>query len=266
MSFRRVVKEIKFTFGTIYFFFTLLRTIIILLICFLIITPFNLPWYLALIPAAVYFVRRTRKDRKRSPFSEIEKKYPGLKEKLRAAKDNYDEGNVFVFDLHKEVLAEVKRVAVSNFFDTKKARNDLLVVCILCLVVVIMAPFNVQIFDFNFTLDDLSNKIQDFASGMGNKGGSEILGEDDEGGLGEFDDIFGEKSIAVLGDENLEIEIATDNAELDISDVNEAEEIEFETLYPDEIGATASGVAEEYIPTHQQEIVKNYYKKIATEG
>lgn len=266
MSFRRVVKEIRFTFGTIYFFFALLRTIIILLICFLIITPFNLPWYLALIPAGIYFVRRTKKDRKKNPFSEIEKKYPGLKEKLRAAKDNYDEGNVFVFDLHKEVLAEVKRVAVSNFFDTKKSRNDLLVVCVLCLVIVIMAPFNVQIFDFNFTLDDLSDKVRDFASGMGNGNGDSDTFDEDDGGLGEFDNIFGEKTIALLGDENLEIEIATGNTELDISDVNEAEDIEFETLYPDEIGATASGVAEEYIPTHHQEIVKNYYKKIAMEG
>ena len=84
--------------------------------------------------------------------------------------------------------------------------------------------------------------------------------------MSEFDDIFGEKSVAILGDENLEIEIAAGNTEIDISEIKEAEEIEFQTLYPEEIGATAAGVAEENIPAHQQEIVKNYYQKIATEG
>ncbi|MBW3013048.1 hypothetical protein KY325_03835 [Candidatus Woesearchaeota archaeon] len=264
--FKRVVKEIVFTFRTIYIFYALLRSIIILLIAYLLIAPFNLPWFIAVVPAAIYFIRRTQNDRKKNPFAEIEKQYPSLKEKLRAAKDNFDEGNVFVFDLHKEVLADVKKVAVSNFFDTKKARNDVLVMCVLCLIIVILAPFNVAIFDFNFSLDDITDKVRDFASGVGNNRGSRDLTEDDEGGLGEFDEIFGEKSIALLGDENLEIEIASDNTEIDISDIREAEQIEFQTLYPDEIGATAAGVAEENIPTQHQEIVKNYYKKIATEG
>ena len=136
----------------------------------------------------------------------------------------------------------------------------------LAIVIIKLAPFHVQILDLQ-AMTDLSLDLGDLAENIGRIGkGEKYEGEDDDGGLAEHTDIFGEKSVALLGDEDVEITLESANVEIDINDIREVEERTFTTTYPEEIGAMAASAFEEQIPKDQQEIVKNYYKKIATEG
>ncbi|MBW3011063.1 hypothetical protein KY326_02500 [Candidatus Woesearchaeota archaeon] len=267
MPFRRIIREIRFTFNMINLFYSTIRTVILFLVIFLVFTAFNIPWYLTFIPGIYYFFRQMRKRSKVNPYKEIEGKYTTLKEKLRAARDNLDEGNVFVFDLHKEVANVIRKVNVSSFFNTRRALNDLLMMAFLSLVIIILAPFHVQILDLQ-AMTDLSLDLGDLVDNIGSIGtkGDKLEGEDDDGGLAEYDDIFGKKSVALLGDESMEVTFESANVEIDVNDIREVEERMFTTTYPEEIGAMAASAFEEQIPKDQQEIVKNYYKKIATEG
>ncbi len=246
-------------------FYSTIRTIILFLIIFLLFTAFGIPWYLTFIPGIYYFFRQMKKRSKTNPYKEIEKKYTVLKEKLRAAKDNIDEGNVFVFDLHKEVVAAVRKINVSSFFNTRRALNDILMMAFLAIVIIVFAPFHVQILDLQ-AMTDLSLDLGGLVDNIGQFGKDKLEGEDDEGGLAEYNDIFGEKSVALLGDEDMEVTLEAANVEIDVNDIREVEERTFTTTYPEEIGAMAASAFEEQIPKDQQEIVKNYYKKIATEG
>lgn len=267
MPFRKIIREIRFTFNMINLFYSTIRSVIFFLVIFLLFTAFNIPWYLTFVPAGYYFFRQMRKRSRLNPYKEIENRYTTLKEKLRAAKDNLDEGNVFVFNLHKEVVNMIRRVNVSSFFNTRRALNDILMMSFLAIVIIILAPFHVQILDVQ-AMTDMSLELDDLIENIGSigSGDEKYEGEDDEGGLAEYEDIFGKKSVALLGDEDLEITLESANVEIDVNDVRDVEERTFTTTYPEEIGAMAASAFEEQIPKDQQEIVKNYYKKIAKEG
>ncbi len=263
MSFPKLIKEIDFTFNLIIFFFVLIRTCIVFIISFLVITVFIPQWWLAFIPAIIYFAREKKSKGKINKLREIEKKYPALQDRLRTAKDNPDEGNVFIFDLHKEVLEKIREVNSSTFFNKKRAKNDIILLCTIALITILIAPWNIHLFDFSLDPSDLSNfNLRDlFDRNRKNNGLAE-----EEGGLGVNEDIFGDKSVANLGNKELELTISAGSSDIDIREVRETEDLGFEALYPEDLGATASASFEEQIKKEDQEIVKNYYKNIAGNG
>ena len=64
----------------------------------------KIPWYYAAIPFllhAIIYIPRKMKDIR---YSEVEKKVPILKEKLRTVADNVGKSNELIDELNKEVL------------------------------------------------------------------------------------------------------------------------------------------------------------------
>lgn len=264
MPFDKLIAEVRFTFASFAVFRLFLRLSLVFLVAYLVFAAIGIPWPLTIIPIIAYGVWMRRKLNKTDPFVEIEQKYPLLSEKLRAARDNTDEGNVFIFDLHKDVVRDIQKVRASSFFNTKKTRDDIIMIGFFAFMIIFLAPFHVQLFDFNVDIVnlDFDARFDIFGEGSGGNGGDSGF-DPSEGGGAAFRDIYGESSIAVLGDEKVDVQLQLADAELDFTNIRAPEEREFQTVYPDDIEAVASSSFNEEIPQEQQEIVKNYYQFIA---
>jgi len=261
MPFDRLLREINVTFHMLFTFEVALRIAIVLLLSILIVQAIGIPWWISLVPAFFYGSVQYVKKRKKDPYINIERKYPTLQEKLRSARDNTDEGNLFVFGLHKDVVGEISKVRVSSFFNLNKARKDIFMIIFLSFVVIALSQYNYKLTNFSIEIGDVTFDIKNLLNiARAGVGGDDIS---DGAGLAEFTDIFGEKSVAIIGDEKLEIELKSGKTEIDVTDIRPPEPQEFTSVYPEEIKAVAASSFEEQIPKEQQEIVKSYFSKIA---
>lgn len=269
-QFRRALKEINFVLGNVSVFEVLLNAIIIFLACYLLLMVFKFYPILSAIPAIAYFAFsigiRMNKMRK-SKAKIVEESHPPLKEKLRTAIDNIKVSNPIVEALQEEVVSDMKNVRISSFISGRLTSYKILACVILCFIILFVSAK-----DFSIELKQLADR------GRGIIDASYIIGGDELGeemgeilaatGGTDLDDIYGEESMANLGSEIIDVEIRPISYEINVRDVKDVEEKEFEETILDEtcadVGACApqESFRNEY-PKEQQELVKNYFLKIA---
>lgn len=253
--------EIRKVFSLIGVFNTLLNTLLIFSLCFLVFSLISVHWIFAVVPAVVYCTFNFNRVKKKSEFREVEKRVPILKEQLRTVADNIDKENPIVDSLQREVLGKMKYVRVSSFIDSRKILAKIVSLALIGVIVVWVTFFNIRFLDFN----ELVFKTIDAAKN---------LGAEKEDKFSEFEDIYGYRprdiygnaSIAELGTEELLLKIRPEASEIDISQVKEAEKQEFKSEFPKDIYATSDSSYKEDIPKEHQEVVKKYFNEIAESG
>ncbi len=256
-SFINVVKEINSTLNSIVLFDNILNSFIIFLSVYLALSIFNFYPLLASLPAIAYLALSSYKEVISSKAKLIETKYGYLNEKLRTAADNASMENPVVDALHEEVIEEIKDVRASSFFNQKKTSLKILSLIVLCFLIVFLSTLNLSFLDFRVLMDNIQ------IIGNGGVAAGEG-GETPSAGEAGNQDIYGEESIASLGKEEVKIEIKPVNYEVNAKSIGDApEEKEFEETFPEEVFASSTEGFEENIPISQQELVKEYFKKLA---
>lgn len=268
-SFNNVVRDIRKSIAQVLLVPLLLDGIVVFLALSILTAFFSWSFWYALMPAIAYTVFLFAREMGINKIKLVEKYYPHLQEKLITAADYADVDDAMVDELHREVLQEVKEVSTSAFLDRGKLVTKSLLAVLLCFALISLTQFNDETIL-------VKNKIKD---GIGDITARIIDQQEDKaiylqeengsgGGAGSgFNaDIFGDASLAMLGDEELEVEIKPTTLELQIGTVTEAEKKEFTDVFPQEAFLETSQAYEENIPKEQQEIVKRYFKKVAESG
>ncbi|MCP3682472.1 MAG: hypothetical protein GY861_07245 [bacterium] len=265
--FRDVVKEITIELDKIMIFDVLLNTILVFLIFYFALSFFRIAWYSFVITAVYLIVALLVKLTHHKLFI-VEEKCPELREKLRTASDNIRLENPVVNELHSEVMNDMKNVQESVFFSDKETYLKSFVVLILCFLIVFFAPIYSK---WNIMpAGDIIETIK--TDGVG------ALMESDESeydpmGAGGYElsgtakiagDIYGAESIALLGEEEISLEVRPSGYEINIRDIKEVEERDFTDTYPKEVFAVSAEAYEENIPVEEQDLVKNYFKELAS--
>lgn len=253
--FTDAVREINRTLTFLTVFETLLNTAIFFLIVYLLLSLVNLFPILALIPAAFYFAIRVYASSKKDKRMAVESKYLPLKEKLRTAADNMDKDNPVVNELQDEVLSELKNVSLSSFISTKHISYKILSTVVLSFTIVLATTFNLYIVDVSKFLGGIPGYIDS----VGLKRADIPIG-----GINESGDIYGEGSLAVLGNEQLDIRIKPANFEVNVREEGDSEKKQFDEMFPSEADVQQSSASEESIPEEQQELVKSYFNKLTS--
>lgn len=256
-EFEHVLYEIESSHKKLTLIKSIVRSGIVFIISFLVVSTIGLLWWLSLIPFVFYFIIYHHYESMKNPYLTLERKYPQLKDLLTTSRDNLDEENEFVKDIHQDAKIILTEISNSSVIDSKKLKKDITFLAIITLITVIIAPFNPVLSSIKLDLSDLNIGSGYLTGGSGSGSGGEGAGS------GGSDDIYGDKSIALLGDDELNVQLILDDSEVDISNIKKPENLQFKSTYPEEISAVASGSFEENIPKEQQDVVKNYYKKIA---
>ena len=83
------------------------------------------------------------------------------------------------------------------------------------------------------------------------------------GEVNERNDIYGDSKLAVLGDQQIDIRIKPVNYEVSVREEGDVEQKQFDEIFPSQVDIKQSSAYEENIPQEQQELVKNYFNKLA---
>ena len=264
MAFDDILREIGKTYFRMILLANFVRSVIVFLVSFILLATIGIPGWYAVFPALLCFIILHHLDSGKNPYVIIEKKYPELADKLSAGKDTLDEErNVFARDLHDELRKELRKVMVSSFINTDRLRKDLLFITLLAILIVIISPFNPVLLSLKLDPADFGLGGDGGFFNGGGSSGKDANGDGDGAGGGASEDIFGDKSIAILGNEDLNVQLHMGDDSFDFSKIQKTQRFEFKAVYPDEIEATASSSFEENIPKEHQDIVKKYYQKLA---
>lgn len=236
---------------------SLIDVLIVFLGLYLFCILFRIPWWVSLFPAFGFMLYNTRKKFDAIKLRYVEEVVPELKEQLTTSADNLYRDNEIVNSLHQDVLYKMKKIRVSYFIPFKKIWREMVIVAVLSFSVILVSSLHVKLIDYRVVLDELGH-IGDVGADFEFDPDALVAGSSTES------DIFGNESIAELGQEQLNLEINPALSEINIDDIRDVEERQFtDTMFPEEIVASTDASFDDNIPKENKEIVKRYFSKIA---
>ena len=250
-QFSSVVKEINRTLTQITLFENIVNTTLVFLVFYLILSILDFNTLYAFLPAFIYLGFYSYMGIRSSKPLIVEGKYAPLREKLRTAADNVGMDNPIVEELEYEVTSEMKNVGLSMFINPKIISYKILAVMVLSFMIIFAATLNLKLLEF------AKQKIPDLferPKGVGNFVATK---------LNTSDDIYGKEDVAKLGDKELNIRIKPVDFKINVKEEGDVQKQKFETVFPQEMIVKETSAYEENIPQEQQELVKNYFKKLA---
>ena len=251
-QFSQVVKEINRTLSQLTLFENIVNTTLVFLIFYLILSIFDFRPLYALMPALFYLGFYSYMSFKSSKPLMVESKYAPLREKLRTAADNVNLQNPIVDELEYEVTSEIRNVGLSMFINPKTLSYKIFAVMILSFMIIFATTLNLKLLEF------AKQKVPDIFE-RGPKGVGSFVATK----LNTSDDIYGKKDVANLGDKELNIKLKPIDFKVNVREEGDVNQQKFESTFPQELAVKETVAYEENIPQEQQELVKNYFKKLA---
>jgi ABC-type multidrug transport system fused ATPase/permease subunit len=235
----------------------LLDSFIIFMFCLLILALVSVEWYFALIPALIYSVIHTKNYLKKTDnFRYAEQKVPELKEKIITVADNLSRDNPIIAGLNEDVLKGMHLIRTSYFFSFSRLTRELITLTVLSFLIIGVSAYGVRFIDFRGVIDEIGD-LRVF-----NKGKYDVNADLLEYEENLSEDIYGDKSIAILGNEELKLQLNPVLSDVDISKVQDPEHRKFRSVVPREISARTDSSFEDSIPKDYHKIVKTYFREI----
>ncbi len=250
-QFKIVLLEINKTLNELMLFENIINTALIFLAFYLFLSFFKISFVFSLIPAIAYLAIFTYIRLKMPKSRIVEDKYAPLKEKLRTAADNVEKENIIIDELEYEVTREMKSVGLSLFINPRNISYKILAATVLSFMIIFTSTFNIQFPSIRKAVPDIFDRSI--------KGAGDFIATK----LESSDDIYGEEDVAKLGDNELDIRIKPVDFKVSVKEEGSFQRKEFETIFPSDAVVKESSAYEENIPKEQQELVKNYFKKLA---
>lgn len=250
-EFSKVVREINRTLNELIFFENIVNTTIVFLVFYLALSVLDFKPLWALIPALAYLGFYSYMSFRSYKPGIVESKYAPLREKLRTAADNIAMSNPIVEELEYEVTSEMKNVGLSMFINPRTLSYKIFAVMALSFLIIFATTMNLKILEF------ARQKVPDIFEGPKGVGNFVAVKLNTSG------DIYGKEDVAKLGDKELNIRIKPVDFKINVREEGESQQQKFETTFPKELAVKETIAYEENIPQEQQELVKNYFKKLA---
>ena len=250
--FSLVVKEINRTLNELILFENIVNATLVFLVFYLVLSVLDFSPLYALIPALAYLGFYSYISFSSSKSLIVESKYAPLREKLRTAADNINSDNPILQELEYEVTSEMKNVGMSMFINPKTLSYKIFAVMLLSFMIIFATTMNLKLIDFakhNINIFETKN-----VKGITNFNSVQ---------LNTSADIYGKNDVAKLGDNELNIRIKPIDFKVNVKEEGEFKQQKFETVFPKDASVKESAAYDENIPQEQQELVKNYFKKLA---
>ena len=222
----------------------------------LIMQVLTLDWYWGVVLASPFMLWTIIKNWRNANLYLVENTMTDMRHMLTTVRDTVSRENEVINALREDMLVKLRGVKNSYFINFGRLSLKVTGVLLLSIVVVSLAAFNVRFLDFE----------QDVVGGRM----FQTYSVDDDllqFELNESQDIYGERSVAALGLEELEVKIQPIKSDIDISQVDEAGQREFrQERSAQEILASNDGAYSDDIPKEYRKIVKFYFNEISKGG
>jgi len=258
-KFKKVVNEIVYSLDGVLILPLLLNATILFLALFLIMALLKYSALIAYVISILYLLYASYKRMKTDKIKLVELVYPDLNEKLRTARDYAEQDGELIDELHKEVASDLRYVESASFLDTRKLTGKIFLCIFLCFLIIFMSSLSLDPTNFKNDMKDRVNKAQQIFSGESID--QDIKSSSTTNAKGS-PDIYGDPSVAKLGDKSIDVKIAPSTYEFNVRNIRDAEEKQFDSVFPQDIAFEQTSSYEENIPKDQQELVKNYFRKL----
>ncbi len=254
---RYAVRELKDSLAYFGLFSSLFDALVLFAVLILIFYLTNMPWWLSVFIAVPYLFIHTRKTLKKLNMKFVEAKVPELEEELRTSADTKGiENNEIVEKLHEDTIKKMKKIRTSYFISLGKLSRQIIFLAILSILIIAASAYNVRFIDVPQTIADFQDS-QDSRYTL-NEG---LLGYEE---MSDDIDIFGNKSIAELGDEEMMLELNPSMSDVHISEILDPQDQFFdEVMGATEIEATTDASFGESYSKEYQRIVRYYFSEIS---
>jgi hypothetical protein len=243
------LREIEISLRSLTLFNVIIKTLVILMVSYLLLFMIGLNPNLSLIPSFAYFISSFFVESKVDKIRRVEKKYPMLNEELRTARDHKNEENIVLKELEEDVVRDLKTVELSTFFSYSKS---LILVLLLVLAIsssLYIASSNIRILDFNNLMDTAMKRfISNLENNTGNKSSENFLDS--------------QESIMEVGNERIQVEINPVGTSFDFKEVSDTGAHEFSTSFPKDVFLSSAAAYENEFTEEQQQLIKNYFEKV----
>ena len=250
-QFSEVIKEINKTLNEITLFENIVNTTLVFLVAYLILSVLDFHPLYALVPALIYLGYFSYFSFKSSKPLIIEGKYAPLREKLRTAADNIGMSNPIVEELEYEVTSEMKNVGLSMFINPRTLSYKIFAVMGLSFLIIFTTTMNLKLSSFTQNPNIFDTR--------GVKGVGNFVAKQ----LNTSGDIYGKNDVAQLGDKELNIRLKPVDFKVNVKEEGDTQKQNFEITFPQQAEVKETVAYEENIPQEEQELVKNYFKKLS---
>jgi|SaaInlStandDraft_4_1057021.scaffolds.fasta_scaffold67807_1 hypothetical protein len=238
---KKLFKELYYEIFKIVFLNALLESVIFFLVAHIILSFLNFSYHYSLTITLVFISVNIAFRMKKIKLKYVEDKNPSIKEILRTARDSYGEDNFMVRACFEDLVTRMKEASSGNMLSAQSLLLKVSLIIVLCFVLIISSPYFVDlpgiVSDLN--LPDWNGKHATSINA------NEIYGIE----FNESEDIYGESSVAILGNEEVELRINPELNEINLNEVKPIEEKTFQAgQFPGDISAVADTLSEEKIP------------------
>jgi len=257
---RGLFHEVKIEMLKIALIYSFLDTVMVFFLVYFAVSFFNIKFlYIVLIPTlialiffAVRFVRHVNKMR----LKDMEEANPQLKEMLRTAHDNMHEQNPLIEALFLELKGKMRTASSGNLMESKKIMTRIISAVVIVFLIVFVSSMNVNIKKIDIPFEKLR-----FLMPSGAEGGHQE-GKITDLVFNETDVIYGDASIAKLGNDKIDIKVNPTMSDIDLNDVKDAEQQNLrEGGLPTEVGVTADAFNNQKV-LDEAEAAANYSQRI----
>lgn len=237
---------------------TFLDTVMVFFIVYFVVSFFNIKFlYTLLIPliiTLIFFTVSLYLRIKKLRLKAMEDANPQVKEMLRTAHDNMDEENIMTFALFEDLKKKMRTVSTGNLLESKKIVTRIVSAVIIVFLIIFVSSFNINLKKIDIPFDKLRFMIPE------NKGYEE--GSITELVFNETEVIYGDASIAKLGNEEIDLNMNPSMSEIDFNKVGEAEREDLrEGSVPQEIGVNPDAFSNQEV-LDEAEQAANYSQRI----
>lgn len=254
----KALRELKFNVVIMAATNSLIDSLVVFLIFFLVFLLIQIPFYYTFIPFILYLMLHTWYVIRSAHFEYIERRVPFLREQLRTVADNLHKDNSVINELNEEVLKKMGMINNAVFLKFGQITGRITLLVILSFLIIFIAAANISLLNFADLLSNLKETLEQLPA-YNVQEETLYLNESQQ-----VEDIYGNKSIAELGYQELQLVLSPVQTDIDISKIKDPEKNTFESNYkPKEIKATSDVSYQENIPEDYHLIVKDYFSRIS---
>ena len=251
--------EVKLEMLKVALIYSFLDSIMIFFIIYFLISFFNINFlFTILIPGVItfiFFIVNFITRINRLKLKTMEEANPQIKEMLRTAHDNMNEENLMMIALFEELKGKMRTVSSGNLLESKRIITRIISAVIIVFLIIFVSAINVNLKKIDIPFEKLrfmtgNNKV---AYGEGNITGLVF---------NETDVIYGDASIAKLGNEKLDLNMNPTMSEIDFNQIGDAEEqVLREGAVPSEVGVNPDAFNNQEV-LDEAEQAANYSQRI----
>jgi len=195
-----------------------LDSIMVFFICYFLASFFDVPFkYIIGIPSIItllfFFILMIKRTNKLK-VKVMEDANPKVKEMLRTADDNKNQDNIMTYALFEDLRRNMKSVSTGNLLDSKKIITRIISAITIVFIIIFISTLNINLDKIDI---DFSSLIP-----------ARTEGETSEGKLtdlifNETNVIYGDKDVAKLGNEKINLNMNPSMSDIDFNQISDAE-------------------------------------------